>query len=69
MKKQIFEARSSLHTVDEYVNKIKNRVDYLAQSESRMQQKIDRMQELMAKREQVILNKWKEKTEQQKKIL
>lgn len=46
--------------MDEYVNKMRNRVDYLAQSENRMEKKIDRMSSIMQKREKVILNKWQD---------
>jgi hypothetical protein len=44
--------------VDEYVGKMRNRVDYLAQAEVRMLNKIERMHSIMIKREQVILKKW-----------
>jgi len=46
-KSNILEARSSLETVDEYVVKMKNRLDYLANEESRMLKKIDRMNSLI----------------------
>ena len=44
--------------MDEYVTKMRNRVDYLQQSEKRMINKIDRMSTIMEKREQVIMKKW-----------
>lgn len=51
LKKHIVEAKSGLATVDEYVGKMRNRLDYLVQSEQRMLSKIDRMNEIMQKRE------------------
>lgn len=51
LKKYLFEAKNSLQTVDEYVGKMRNRVDYLAQAEVRMLNKIDRMHNIMMKRE------------------
>ena len=51
MKTEILAARNNLTTVDEYVGKMRNRVDYLANEEHRMLTKIDRMHEIMAKRE------------------
>ena len=54
----MIEARGGLQTVDEYVTKMRNRVDYLQQSEKRMINKIDRMSTIMEKREQVIMKKW-----------
>lgn len=53
-------ARSSLETVDEYVVKMKNRLDYLANEESRMLKKIDRMNSLIVKREKVLMKKWED---------
>jgi hypothetical protein len=54
--------------VDEYVGKMRNRVDYLAQSEQRMLSKIDRMHEIMQKREQVILKKWQDQIDVQEQL-
>ena len=51
MKRSMIEARSGLETVDEYVTKMRNRVDYLQKSEKRMINKIDRMSDIMQKRE------------------
>lgn len=62
------DAKSGLQTVDEYVGKMRNRVDYLAQSEARMLNKIDRMHEIMAKREQVILRKWQDQVQMQENL-
>ena len=56
----MIEARSGLHTVEEYVTKMRNRVEYLQQSEKRMISKIDRMSQIMERREQVILKKWED---------
>ena len=53
-------ARSSLETVDEYVVKMKNRLDYLANEENRMLKKIDRMNSLIQKREKVLMKKWED---------
>lgn len=39
---------------------MRNRVDYLAESEARMLAKIERMRLIMLKREKVILDKWKD---------
>lgn len=47
-----------MQTVDEYVGKMRTRIDYLAQSEERMLLKIERMQEQMSKREKVLLDKY-----------
>jgi hypothetical protein len=47
VKTNIIEAKSSLHTIDEYVSKMRNRVEYLAQSEQRMLSKINRMNKLI----------------------
>lgn len=54
--------------MDEYVGKMRNRVDYLAQSEQRMLSKIDRMHEIMQKREQVILKKWQDQIDVQEQL-
>lgn len=59
-KSNILAARSSLETVDEYVMKMKNRLDYLANEESRMLKKIDRMNSLIQKREKVLMKKWED---------
>lgn len=68
LKKHIVEAKSGLATVDEYVGKMRNRLDYLVQSEQRMLSRIDRMNEIMQKREQVILKKWNDHIEIQEKL-
>lgn len=36
-------ARNDLQTVDEYVGKMRNRIDYLANEEQRMTKKIERI--------------------------
>jgi hypothetical protein len=47
IKSDLFAAKNSLETVDEYVVKMKSRLDYLANEESRMMKKIDRMNNLI----------------------
>ena len=44
---------------------MRNRVGYLAQSENRMEKKIERMSSIMQKREQVIKNKWEDQIQLQ----
>ena len=39
---------------------MKNRLDYLANEESRMLKKIDRMNSLIKKREKVLMKKWED---------
>ena len=39
---------------------MKNRLDYLANEESRMLKKIDRMNSLIQKREKVLMKKWED---------
>jgi hypothetical protein len=59
-KSELFVAKNNLETVDEYVIKMKTRLDYLAQEESRMMKKIERMNSLISKRESVLLKKWED---------
>lgn len=59
-KGELLAARSELQTVDEYVGKMRNRVDYLANEETRMNNKIERMHDIMAKRENILLAKWED---------
>ncbi len=40
LKNHLIEAKTNLQTVDEYVGKMRNRVEYLAASEQRMLSKI-----------------------------
>ncbi len=44
----MLDARSSLQTVDEYVGKMRNRVEYLVASEARMLRKIKNMNQILA---------------------
>jgi hypothetical protein len=46
--------------VDEYVGKMRNRIDYLANEEKRMVNKMDRMTDLMGKRQDIMVAKWSE---------
>lgn len=54
VQKEVKEARNSLKTVDEYVGKIKNRVDYLSTQEEKMAKKMRIMADVLAKRDQII---------------
>ena len=52
--------KQGLSTIDEYVKKMRNRVNYLAKEESRIQQKNIKMSDTIQKREQILLNKWED---------
>lgn len=51
VKGELMEAKNSLSTVDEYVGKMRNRVELLKKKEEEMSKKIDVFNKSMEKRE------------------
>jgi len=69
IKSEFRSEKQGLTTIDEYVNKMRNRVSYLAKEETRIQQKNKNMSEMMQRREQVLLNKWEHQIKTNKSLL
>lgn len=58
VKSELITAKGGLATVDEYVAKMNSRLNYLTAEEARMNKKIERMSQVMQRREEVLMQKW-----------